>query len=256
MPARRRPCSCYVKLNRRRQRRHQSGSAASLSHVRTSLIRWWQSSGRTFPWRSTIDPFRILVAETFLHRTRAQQVEPVYVSFVRRFRSWRAVAKASPQDLAAVLGPLGLRWRVRRFHEMASMIVRRFEGRTPTERDDLEALPGVGHYKTSAVRCFALGVPEILLDTNTVRILGRLRNLRVSDASRRSALFRAEMGSILDIRRPREFNWALLDLGALICRPKSPRCRECPICACCAFGRRRRHQVRERSRSAVPAPRR
>jgi len=211
---------------------------------RRNLISWWRTNGREFPWRETQRPYNLLVAEVFLHRTRARQVAPLYLRFVREYRSWQDVATASLHELRSLLKPLGLNWRVRLLHRMAKEIVRRFRGQTPRQRDALESLPGVGHYKATAVRCFAYGQPEVLLDTNTVRVLSRLRGIRQSDASRRSRLYRTELSQLLDRRRAREFNLALLDLAALVCKPSDPDCLACPVSDHCYYGRRR---VRTRS---------
>src|SRR5438128_2775552 len=85
---------------------------------RRKLISWWQINGRTFPWRNTRQPYLVLVAEVLLHRTRANQVVPLYLEFTRRFRSWRRVAHASLTELRRLLRPLGLNWRVEQFHRM------------------------------------------------------------------------------------------------------------------------------------------
>ena len=206
---------------------------------RRKLIAWWRVNHREFPWRKTRHPYKLLVAEVLLHRTRAPQVVPLYREFVHRYPSWASVARASLQHLRLLLRPLGLEWRTTQLHRMARVISLRFHGRTPTKRDDLESLPGVGHYTATAVRCFAYGAPEVLLDTNTVRVLSRVRGLRHTDASRRSRLYHDEMARLLDRGRPREFNFALLDLAALVCRPTHPECAICPILMYCLYGKRR-----------------
>ena len=207
-----------------------------LPRFQGELIAWWRVHGRDFPWRHTQEPFRVLVAEVLLHRTRATQVVPVYLVFIRRFRSWRSVAGVSLSELRRVLRPLGLNWRIEEFHQMAKEVVDRFHGRTPRARDALESLPGVGHYKAAAVRCFAFDVPDTLLDTNTVRVLSRVRGLVRNDGSRRSRLYREEMSRLVDRRRPREFGFALLDLAALVCRPSDPECSRCPVVGHCVHG--------------------
>lgn len=206
--------------------------------LRRRLLSWWRASGRSFPWRDTRQAYRVLVAEVLLHRTRASQVAPLYLRFVRRFRSWQSVARTSLQEVRRVLRPIGLTWRVDEFHRMAREIVKRFGGRTPRSRADLESLPGIGHYKAAAVRCFAYGEREILLDTNTVRVLSRLRGIKRTDASRRSQLYRKEMSRLIGGHGTRDLNLALLDLAALVCHPARPDCERCPIGDHCSYGRR------------------
>jgi len=205
-----------------------------------SLLSWWRENRRQFPWRETRDAYRILVSEVMLHRTKADQVVPVYTAFVAKYPSINSLRDAPPRDVQLALRPLGLRWRITLVREMSKCIVNRFEGRIPEERDELESLPGVGPYIASAVRCFAFGHAEPLLDTNTVRVVGRVWGRRYSDGSRRSKEFRDLASSLIDRRRPREFNYALLDLGATLCRPAHPKCLACPVVDICREGNRRR----------------
>ena len=211
---------------------------SSLGLVRRRLLRWWRSHSRPFPWRKTRNPFRVLVAEVLLHRTRAEQIVPLYRRFLSAFPSIEQLAAGQPRAINHLLRSAGLRWRVRLMHRMALQIRDAHHGRIPVDRRELEALPGVGPYVAGAVRCFAYGEAEELLDTNTVRIASRVFGLKVTDSSRRSRLFRDALRSLLDRDHPREFNLALLDLAALICRPRLPRCASCPLCAQCEYGKR------------------
>ncbi len=203
-----------------------------------SLLRWWKKHKRHYPWRSTRSLYRVLVAEVLLHRTRADQVVPVYHALIARFPSIRSLADSDYPEVERLLTPAGLRWRTRLLHEMAKEVVRRHNGRIPVNREELEALPGVSHYIASAVRCFALGADDVLLDTNTVRIVGRLMGVPVTDGSRRSRTFRELLEFLIDRHHPRAFNFALIDLGAQICRARQPRCAECPVSGYCNYARK------------------
>jgi A/G-specific adenine glycosylase len=205
---------------------------------RKALLEWWSNSRRTFPWRETNDPYKILVAEILLHRTRAGQVASLYCDFLQTFPSIQAIAQCSTDDLASFLHSIGLRWRSDSLHDMAKTIIAEHEGRVPQAREQLEALPGVGPYIAGAVRCFAFGYPEPMLDTNTVRVLGRVFGLPVTDASRRSRRFRSLLELLLDTERPREFNLALIDLGAVVCTSRQPLCSRCPFRQHCVLAGR------------------
>jgi A/G-specific adenine glycosylase len=209
-----------------------------LRDFRERLLVWWEASGREFPWRKTRDPYRILMAEVLLHRTRAEQVVPVYEHLIDKFPSIGFLAGASPQEVMQEMRGAGLYWRAKLAHEMATEIVRRFGGAVPEDKQQLQSLPGVSQYIASAVRCFAFGCSEPLLDTNTVRIAGRLFDLPVTDSSRRSKLFRDILDTLLDRERPREFNLALIDLGALVCKSRKPECHLCPVFRHCSYGRK------------------
>jgi A/G-specific adenine glycosylase len=138
-----------------------------------------------------------------------------------------------------LLHPLGLNWRAELLLHMASEIMRKHNGKIPFEKEKLESLPGVGRYISSAVRCFAFGYSETLLDTNTVRILGRVYGIAINDSSRRSKSFEKLYESLIDVRHPENFNYAMIDLGAVICKPKNPSCHICPLNTVCAFAHQR-----------------
>jgi len=214
----------------------------ALDEIRQRLLAWWERNQRSFPWRETHNPWYILLAEVLLHRTRADQVVPVYRVIVKKYPDPESLVQSPPGELESVLYPLGLHWRIPLLREMAWQIIRQYGGNVPVERETLRSLAGVSDYIAGAVRCFAFGLPDPLLDTNTVRVLGRIQGIPVSDSSRRSRLFREVMGTLVNCERPREIALALLDLAALICRPRNPICQECPLLDFCQFGRTYGHK--------------
>ena len=211
-------------------------SGLELAELRRKLIEWGRANFREFPWRNTRDPYKILISEVMLHRTRAEQVVPVYDKFLRKYPDVHKLASADISEVEEVLAPLGLRWRIQKLHQTARIITEKYAGRVPDEKDLLLKLPGISEYIASAVMCFAYGKPEPLLDTNTVRILGRMFDVDVRDSSRRSRKFQELMRLLIDRRNPREFNYALLDLAATLCIKRGrPRCSECPLGDYCKY---------------------
>lgn len=205
---------------------------------RRSLTNWGRERFQSFPWRETDDPYRILVADVMLHRTQARQVLPVYEQFVDRHPDATSLARVSEEQLHDELSSLGLGWRINLIHMMAADMVNRFDGRVPKDKDDLLSLPGVGEYISSAVRCFAWNLPDPLIDTNTVRVVGRLLGLEIKDSSRRNRRFRELIAALVDREHPRNYNYALLDLAHLIChKRKTPDCPVCPVQVSCFYGR-------------------
>lgn len=202
-----------------------------------NLLKWWKNNRRDFPWRETCDSYKILISEILLHRTRADQVTPVYIKFMERFPTIIVLSEASTDDVKKILYPLGLHWRTEQLHKMALKIMQKYNGKIPSKTKELEALPGVGHYIAAAVRCFSYRYPEALLDTNTVRIIGRFFGIEKTDGSRRSRRFRVLYEPLVDQTHPREFNYAMIDLGALLCKPKNPICSICPINEKCKYAR-------------------
>ncbi len=208
---------------------------------RRALIAWGRAHFRPFPWRLTENPYHILVAEVMLHRTQAKQVIPVYERFVEAYPDITSLAQTSLSDLHAILHSLGLHWRINLLHKMAIEIVVRYDGEIPREKRDLVSLPGVSDYIASAVRCFAWNLPEALIDTNTVRVVCRLIGLETRDSLRRNRRFQNIMRILVDEDDPRTYNYALLDLAAIVCnKRRPPQCHICPLNELCLYARTHR----------------
>lgn len=209
---------------------------SELSASQQSLLAWGQENYRPFPWRETSNPYHILLAEVFLHRTQARQAETVYRQVIERYPAPADLLSANQKRIRFTLYALGLHWRTDLLLKMVQQIQQQHGGQIPREREALLSLPGVSDYIARAVRCFAWNEPEALLDTNTVRIVGRLLGWEVKDSSRRSSRFRQTLEALLNHQNPRAFNYALLDLAHLVClKRQPPRCKECPLKNWCAF---------------------
>lgn len=203
---------------------------------RNDLISWGRMNFRPFPWRFTTDPYQILIAEVMLHRTQASQVAPVYSHFLEKYPALASLAKVTREEIHEALYSLGLRWRIELIMGMVSQINERFDGQIPEEKSELLSLPGVSDYVASAVRCFAWNKPDAIVDTNTVRVVGRIFNMEIKDSSRRNAVFRRLIISLVDRKHPRAYNFALLDLAAQICtKAQKPLCSVCPVRNYCLF---------------------
>lgn len=214
-----------------------NGHAVDSRAFCSALIVWGQKHFRPFPWRLAEDPYHILMAEVMLHRTQASQVVPVYLRFQMQYPTISTLAQASRQDLHALLYSLGLKWRIDLVYEMSRDLVGRFGGRVPQERDDLLSLPGVSQYIAGAVRCFAWNQPEPLIDTNTVRVVGRLCGVEIKDSSRRNRRFGDLVVKLVDSKNPRAYNYSLLDLADQVCTKKQPpECGQCPVLPHCVYG--------------------
>lgn len=213
----------------------ENSHSIRLPEYREKLKRWGRDNLRSFPWRETCDPYRVLIAEFMLIRTQAKQVAPVYLEFVDRFPTLADAADASPEEIQDILSPLGLSWRADRVYETLQKLQNRGEG-VPQDRKSLLSLPGVSQYVAGAVRCFAFGKPDPLIDANTVRIAGRIFGLEIKSSSRRNSTFRSLIGEMTDLEDPRLYNLSMLDLGAKICTSQSPSCRKCPLAEMCSYG--------------------
>jgi A/G-specific adenine glycosylase len=201
------------------------------------LLNWWSKNKRSFPWRETNDVYSILVAEVLLHRTKASQVSPVYVEFLASFPTPSSLSTTSLEEIQKILYPLGLRWRTKLIHKMANEISQKFNGKIPANKELLMSLPGVSDYIASAVMCFAYNSSEPLLDTNTVRVIGRVLDIKVTDGSRRSAQFKRSYLKLQGTKKAmaRKFGFAMLDFAALVCLPKKPLCEQCKVSDVCKY---------------------
>ena len=204
---------------------------------RNILRSWGREHFRYFPWRQARNPYKILLAEILLHRTQATQVVPVYGLLIEKYPTLKALISAKKTELYDILRPLGLRWRIEFLHRMVKELEAKFEGKIPRDKNSLLSLSGVSDYIAGAVRCFAWNLPESLIDTNTVRIIGRVFGLKIKDSSRRNAQFKYLSSALLDSDDSRAFNYAMLDLANSICtKTKAPDCKQCPIMNWCAYG--------------------
>ena len=205
----------------------------SVGHFRDSLARWFGHSKRDFPWRHPgLSRWQILLLEMCLHRTKAEQVARVADKLLSLGETPDSFLGNS-RELAPVLASLGLHWRSVSLASAAEFVRDRLAGEVPDNWQELTAIPGVGDYIASAVLCFAFGRPSVLMDTNTVRIARRL--VGSSDQPNwqiRLALHELAGPKVADV----EWNQALLDLGALVCTARAPKCDKCPVRASCTTG--------------------
>jgi len=220
-------------------------AASRVRAIQAAILRWYRRNGRDLPWRRTRDPYAILVAEIMLQQTQVDRVIPKYVLFLARFPTAGALARARLRDVLRVWSGLGYNARARRLWECARAVVNEHRGRVPGDVAALQRLPGIGRYTAAAIACFAFDAPEAIVETNSRRVLTRaldgtesVGERRVWELARRS----------LPAPNAHDWNQALMDVGALVCRPL-PRCAACPIARHC----RGRH-VLERKPPSKPRP--
>lgn len=203
---------------------------------RSELLAWYMKHGRAFPWRSNSDPYRISVAEILLQKTNAEKAEVAFRHILRCYPTVAHLARARGPVLNRIIEPIGLSYRSDRLIRIARVVVNDHQGRFPPDAETLQSLPGVGRYISSSIRCFAFGEIVAVLDTNVIRILDRVFSIRSRAARPRDDRSLWRVAEVLtSTKHPREYNWALLDLGATVCTKRSPRCPECPLRQMCAF---------------------
>lgn len=206
--------------------------------VRRALLRWFGEYGRDFPWRREgAGLYQLILAELLLQRTRAETVAAYFGEFIARFPNWKAIAGSTVEEIGELLKPIGL-WRRRAasLHALATEMGAR-GGEFPGKRVEVETLPGVGQYIANSILLFSAGRAEPLLDVNMARVLERLFGPRKLADIRDDPHLQSISRSIVRGKRSASVNWAILDLAAIICTIKNPRCPSCPLRNICRYAR-------------------
>lgn len=197
---------------------------------RRALLSWYRKNGRDLPWRRTRDPYPILVSEIMLQQTQVATVLPYYERWLRRFPDFPSLARASESDILHAWQGLGYYARARNLHAAAKAVVARHRDRFPMVVEQMRALPGLGRYTANAVATFAFDQPVPIVETNIARLLARILNLQepIDAAAGRRAVWNLA-ADLVPRKNARDFNSALMDLGALLCTARLPKCHRCPV---------------------------
>ncbi|MDY3678504.1 MAG: A/G-specific adenine glycosylase [Actinomyces urogenitalis] len=205
-----------------------------------AVVDWYRAHARDLPWRhSGTSAYAVLVSEVMSQQTPVPRVVPAWQEWMRRWPDATALAGAQRAEVLLVWGRLGYPRRALRLVEAARAVVERHGGELPADRDQLLALPGVGDYTAGAVLAFAYGRRALTLDTNVRRVLARVvggqalpaPSLTRAERERAEALLPPEGGPV----DPAQWSVAVMELGALVCTARDPRCQECPWAAQCRW---------------------
>ena len=216
------------------------------------LLSWYDRNARALPWRGERDPYRIWLSEIMLQQTQTETVKGYYARFLERFPDVFALA-AAPEEAVLKLGEgLGYYSRARNLHAAARYVAGELGGAFPNTAEGLRGLPGVGPYAANAIASIAYGEAAPALDGNQARVLSRV--LAWEEVLRTPFDLLSPALSMIDRARPGDYNQALMDLGASVCVPKSPRCGDCPVTRHCAA--RAADAAEEYPRKPAPVPKR
>jgi A/G-specific adenine glycosylase len=210
----------------------------SIDAIRRGLLAWYRRARRDLPWRESRDPYAVWISEIMLQQTRVETVIPYYRRWMKRFPTVESLANTPLDEILSHWSGLGYYARARNLHRAAKEVVTRYGGRFPQNPPEVRALPGIGRYTAGAICSIAYGLPEPILDGNVVRVLARLDG-HVDAADDKSLLERLWKKSkeLVPTEDAADFNQALMELGALVCTPREPRCEECPIRSLCTAQR-------------------
>lgn len=203
-----------------------------------TLLDWYERTARDLPWRRRdADPWAVLVSEVMLQQTPVNRVMPAYAAWLKRWPTPAALAADTPGEAVRMWGKLGYPRRALRLHACAVAIDERHGGLVPDDVDALLALPGVGTYTARAVAAFAYRQRQPVVDTNVRRVVARLVEGVAQAGPPSSARDLAAVEALLpsEPERAARFSVAVMELGALVCTARNPRCGECPVAELCAW---------------------
>lgn len=209
------------------------------TRIYRSLQTWYKNQSRVLPWRTEPSFYRVWVSEIMLQQTQVVTVVPYFDRFMKKFPTVEKLAQASEESVLSAWAGLGYYSRARNLKKTAHWVVFENQSQFPTTRPGWESLPGVGPYTAGAILSIADNQCEAILDGNVERVLSRFFrvNRAKGDAAYKKRLWKLSWGALKAANRcrfqPRDFNQALMELGALVCTPKSPKCESCPLQSGC-----------------------
>jgi len=192
------------------------------------ILNWYNENGRkNLPWRRNPNPYRVLVAEILLRKTRVEQVKPIFMEIMSQYPDLKSLAKANQSELERIISPIGLKSRAKSLIDIANQIVTIYNGEIPKNPNKLRSLSSIGPYISNAILLFGYGKRRALVDGNISRIYSRVfKKKRMRDPTRNVEMWRFAQ-KMLPKKRFVEYNAALLDFGAYICTFKKPSCERC-----------------------------
>jgi len=209
---------------------HKGGRKIENKNIQRNLLKWYRKNKRDLPWRRTTDPYAIWVSEIMLQQTQVATVIPYYKNFLKSFPSVRDLAKSDLSKVLKVWEGLGYYSRARNLHRASQIVSNHYHGEIPDQLKDLRTLPGIGRYTAGAILSIAFNKEAPVLDGNVKRVLSRL--FAIADSPVRGqteGLLWHLSESLLPKGHASSFNQGLMDLGAMLCTPKEPRCSQCPL---------------------------
>ncbi|MFF2091667.1 A/G-specific adenine glycosylase [Paenibacillus sp. NPDC058174] len=231
-------------------------SSVAEQHFSRELLSWYRANKRTLPWRANRDPYRIWVSEIMLQQTRVDTVIPYYERFMDRFPTIRALAEAPEPEVLKCWEGLGYYSRARNLQAGARMVMELYGGEVPDDKTSVAGLKGVGPYTSGAIMSIAFNRPEPAVDGNVMRVLSRYFCLEEDIAKPKTRIGIEKLAvSLIPEGAAGDFNQGLMELGALVCTPKSPSCLLCPVMEHCA-GRiaGKEHELPIKTKAKPPRP--
>lgn len=198
------------------------------------LLEWYNPASRNLPWKQTNDAYKIWLSEIILQQTRVEQGTPYYLAFIRQYPTVKKLAAAPLDDVLKLWEGLGYYSRARNLHFAAQQVMELHKGKFPETHTEILQLKGIGNYTAAAIASFAYNLPHAVLDGNVFRVLSRVFGIDTPiDSTEGKKQFEQLAQQLLDKKNPSTYNQAIMDFGALICKPQNPLCEQCPFSSEC-----------------------
>ncbi|CAM1334412.1 A/G-specific adenine glycosylase [Tenacibaculum aestuariivivum] len=202
--------------------------------IANRLVYWYLNNERDLPWRKTKDPYWVWLSEIMLQQTRVAQGMPYFITFTNEFETVFDLAKADESKVLKLWQGLGYYSRARNLHFTAKHIVKEFNGVFPSSYKELLKLKGIGDYTASAIASISFNEPVAVVDGNVYRVLARYYGISTPiNSSKGIKEFKVLAQTLIDETQPGIYNQAIMDFGALQCKPQNPLCDSCPLSASC-----------------------
>jgi A/G-specific adenine glycosylase len=205
-----------------------------MSSLHQPVLAWYKKNKRELPWRNT-DAWGVLVSEIMLQQTPVARVLPIYIEWMKRWPTPEALAAATPAQVITAWGRLGYPRRALRLHECAKVISTQYKGQIPKTQSELRELPGIGDYTSAAIIAFAFEGRSLVLDINIRRVFARVIDGVEVPTAAPTKSERLEREKLIPSKNPHVWAAATMELGALICTAKNPKCGQCPLADQCIW---------------------
>ncbi len=217
------------------------------------LLEWYNPTTRNLPWKNTKDAYKIWLSEIILQQTRVEQGTPYYLAFIKHYPTVKHLAKAPIDDVLKLWEGLGYYSRARNLHTAAQQIMENHNGKFPNTYKEILSLKGIGNYTAAAIASFAYQLPHAVVDGNVYRVLTRVFGINIPiDSANGKKHIEQLAHELLDEQQPDIYNQAIMDFGALVCKPQQPLCHSCPFVSNCkAFSKNKINSLPVKSKKIV-----
>ena len=211
------------------------------------IVNWAKHNLVEYPWRKNRTPYRILISEVLLTRTKAAQVAPVYNKFIEKYPNLEKFLDMKEEIIEALIKSLGLLYRVEKFKKLAEHIKNTFNRKIPNNFLELKFLSGIGDYGANAILCFGFNQKRPLIDSNFIRVYKRVFNVSSKTKTPKTDKYLWKFSEeLLPIKNYIQFNYGIIDLGGNICVHNKPKCNICPVNQICYYFNRKSENLIEK----------